>query len=58
APLVEAIRLYQASAPVEVKRYFELQNDGSFSSDTIMLEAHKADVAAGRQTSDAAGADY
>ncbi|EAS2979926.1 SAM-dependent methyltransferase, partial [Salmonella enterica] len=42
APLVEAIRLYQASAPVEVKRYFELQDDGSFSSDTIMLEAHKA----------------
>lgn len=42
APLVEAIRLYQASAPVEVKRYFELQDDGSFSSDTIILEAHKA----------------
>lgn len=42
APLVEAIRLYQASAPAEVKRYFELQDDGSFSSDTLMLEAHKA----------------
>ncbi|SQH41784.1 S-adenosyl-L-methionine (SAM)-dependent methyltransferase PhcB [Salmonella enterica] len=42
APLVEAIRLYQASAPAEVKHYFELQDDGSFSSDTIMLEAHKA----------------
>ncbi|ELJ6288550.1 methyltransferase domain-containing protein [Salmonella enterica] len=42
APLVEAIRLYQGSAPAEVKRYFELQDDGSFSSDTIMLEAHKA----------------
>ncbi|EDX9486913.1 methyltransferase domain-containing protein [Salmonella enterica] len=41
-PLVEAIRLYQASAPAEVKRYFELQDDGSFSSDTIMLEAYKA----------------
>ncbi|EDV3803913.1 methyltransferase domain-containing protein [Salmonella enterica subsp. diarizonae] len=42
AALVEAIRLYQASASAEVKRYFELQDDGSFSSDTIMLEAYKA----------------
>ncbi|MGS9333154.1 SAM-dependent methyltransferase, partial [Salmonella enterica subsp. enterica serovar Infantis] len=42
APLDEDIRLYQASAPVEVKRYFEVQDDGSCSSDTSMLEAHKA----------------
>lgn len=41
AALVQAIRLYQASASAEVKRYFELQDDGSFSSDTIMLEAYK-----------------
>nr|EHY5982926.1 SAM-dependent methyltransferase [Escherichia coli] len=25
-----------------VKTYFALQNDGSFTSDIIMLEAHKA----------------
>jgi SAM-dependent methyltransferase len=41
-PLVEAIRLYQQSASAEVKAYFELQQDGSFTSDTIMFEAHKA----------------
>ncbi len=40
APVVEAIRLYQASAPVEVKRYFELQDDGSVSRETSFLEAH------------------
>ncbi|HIF6276907.1 TPA: class I SAM-dependent methyltransferase, partial [Raoultella ornithinolytica] len=42
APLVEAIRLYQESASAEVKAYFALQQDGSFTSDTIMFEAHKA----------------
>ncbi|MFJ5426811.1 SAM-dependent methyltransferase, partial [Enterobacter sp. CER55] len=26
----------------EVKAYFELQDDGSFTSDTIMAEAQKA----------------
>ncbi|MDQ4430984.1 class I SAM-dependent methyltransferase [Yokenella regensburgei] len=40
--LCEAIRLYQESASEEVKRYFALQADGSFTSDTIWLEAHKA----------------
>ena len=40
--LVEAIRLYQQSASAEVKAYFELQEDGSFTSDTILFEAHKA----------------
>ena len=42
AALVEAIRLYQDSASAEVKAYFELQSDGSFTSDIIMFEAHKA----------------
>ena len=41
-PLEEAIRLYQQSASAEVKAYFELQEDGSFTSDTILFEAHKA----------------
>ncbi|HEX4503402.1 MAG TPA: methyltransferase domain-containing protein [Scandinavium sp.] len=40
--LCAAIRLYQDSASQEVKEYFELQEDGSFTSDTIMAEAHKA----------------
>ena len=40
--LVAAIRLYQDSASAEVKAYFALQDDGSFTSDTIMFEAHKA----------------
>lgn len=42
AALTEAIRLYQESASAEVKAYFALQQDGSFTSDTIMFEAHKA----------------
>ena len=41
-PLCTAIRLYQESASQEVKNYFALQEDGSFSSDTIMVEAFKA----------------
>jgi ubiquinone/menaquinone biosynthesis C-methylase UbiE len=41
-PLCEAIRLYQQSASHEVQRYFELQEDGSFTSDIIMVEAQKA----------------
>lgn len=41
-PLCEAIRLYQQSASHEVKRYFELHDDGSFTSDIIMVEAQKA----------------
>lgn len=40
--LADAIRVYQQSASTEVKTYFALQNDGSFTSDTIMIEAHKA----------------
>jgi hypothetical protein len=40
--LSQAIRLYQESASAEVKAYFELQEDGSFTSDTIMAEAQKA----------------
>lgn len=42
AVLVEAIRVYQESASADVKAYFGLQADGSFISDTIMVEAHKA----------------
>lgn len=42
APLCEAIRLYQESASADVKVWFALQDDGSFTSDTIMFEAHKA----------------
>jgi hypothetical protein len=41
--LSQAIRLYQESASAEVKAYFELQEDGSFTSDTIMAEAQKRD---------------
>lgn len=37
--LADAIRAYQKSASDEVKHYYELQRDGSFTSDTIMLEA-------------------
>lgn len=42
AALSDAIRIYQQSASAEVKAYFALQEDGSFTSDTIMVEAHKA----------------
>ncbi|QMR76782.1 class I SAM-dependent methyltransferase [Enterobacter sp. RHBSTW-00175] len=40
--LSQAIRLYQDSASADVKAYFELQEDGSFTSDTIMAEVQKA----------------
>lgn len=40
--LSDAIRLYQQSASQQVKRYFELTEDGSFTSDTIMAEAQKS----------------
>ncbi|STJ40725.1 putative methyltransferase [Escherichia coli] len=40
--LVDAIRIYQQSASTEVRTYFSLQNDGSFTSDIIMVDAHKA----------------
>ncbi|OAT19154.1 SAM-dependent methyltransferase [Buttiauxella gaviniae ATCC 51604] len=39
--LAEAIRIYQKSASDEVQHYFELQADGSFTSDIIMLEAKR-----------------
>ncbi len=39
AVLADAIRAYQQSASDEVQRYFELQEDGSFSSDIVMIEA-------------------
>ena len=42
AVLCDAIRLYQQSASQEVKAYFELQENGSFTSDNLMLEARKA----------------
>lgn len=41
AVMAEAIRAYQESAADEVKRYFALEDDGSFCSDTIMIEAIK-----------------
>ncbi|HKN04507.1 MAG TPA: class I SAM-dependent methyltransferase [Buttiauxella sp.] len=41
AILADAIRMYQQSASDEVQRYFELQTDGSFTSDIIMLEAKR-----------------
>ena len=41
AALTEAIRLYQHSASQEVRNYFELQKDGSFTSDILMAEAHR-----------------
>lgn len=41
--LCEAIRLYQDSASAEVKMYFALQAEGSFTSDIVMLEAYKAE---------------
>ncbi|SFR04455.1 MULTISPECIES: class I SAM-dependent methyltransferase [unclassified Enterobacter] len=40
--LCDAIRLYQDSASREVKEYFELQPDGSFTSDIVMVEGQKA----------------
>lgn len=39
--MADAIRAYQKSASDEVQRYFELQEDGSFTSDIVMLEAAK-----------------
>ena len=39
--LVDAIRAYQQAAPRDVKRYYALQDDGSFSTDTVLIEAVK-----------------
>lgn len=40
--LCDAIRIYQMSASAEVKAYFELRGDGTFTSDIIMVEGQKA----------------
>jgi len=37
--MVQAIRAYQRSASDEVQRYFALQPDGSFCTDTLFIEA-------------------
>ncbi len=37
--MVQAIRAYQHSAPIEVLQYYELQGDGSFTTDTLLIEA-------------------
>ncbi|UWS30130.1 class I SAM-dependent methyltransferase [Erwinia pyrifoliae] len=37
--MVQAIRAYQHSAPDDVQRYYALQPDGSFSTDTLFIEA-------------------
>lgn len=47
--LTQAIRLYQESASADVKAYFELHDDGSFTSDTIMAEAQKRDKQKGTE---------
>ena len=39
--MVQAIRAYQLSAPDDVQRYYALQSDGSFSTDTIFIEAQR-----------------
>lgn len=39
--LAEAIQVYQQSASKAVQDYFQLQADGSFTSDTIMIEVYK-----------------
>ncbi|CCP02204.1 hypothetical protein BN439_1123 [Erwinia amylovora Ea644] len=39
--MVQAIRAYQRSAPDDVQRYYALQPDGSFSTDTFFIEAIK-----------------
>ncbi|QCR36953.1 class I SAM-dependent methyltransferase [Nissabacter sp. SGAir0207] len=38
---VTAIRALQQGASAEVAAYFAIQPDGSFSSDTLMIEAHR-----------------
>ncbi|OZI68883.1 class I SAM-dependent methyltransferase [Bordetella genomosp. 1] len=41
APLVQALRDMLAIAPAPVKQHFQIQADGSFSSDSLTLVAHK-----------------
>jgi len=39
-PRVVAIRSLWSSAPDEVREYFDVQDDGSFKLDALMVEAH------------------
>ncbi|PKH21217.1 SAM-dependent methyltransferase [Enterobacterales bacterium CwR94] len=39
--LVQGIRAYQQTVSDEVRRYFDVQPDGSFTTDTIFIEATK-----------------
>lgn len=39
--LAKAIRQYQVSASQSVQQYYELQEEGSFTTDTIMIEVYK-----------------
>lgn len=39
--MIEAIRAYQQSASEDVQRYYALKPDGSFSTDTLFIEAVK-----------------
>lgn len=41
AILVEAIKVYQQTASSDTKRYFELQPDGSFTTDMMIIETRK-----------------
>jgi len=43
AERVSAIRSIWASAPDEVRHYFDVQNDGSFKLDAMMIEATRRD---------------
>ena len=39
-PRVVAIRSLWSGAPDEVRQYFDVQEDGSFKLDALMVEAH------------------
>ncbi|WP_176700268.1 hypothetical protein [Gilliamella sp. App2-1] len=39
--LIEAIRIYQETAADDTKNYFELQADGSFTTDMMIIETEK-----------------
>jgi hypothetical protein len=41
-PLAKAIRMVQESAPLEVRRHFAIEPDGSFMLDTMMFETTAA----------------
>jgi hypothetical protein len=38
APQVAAIRALQSIAPEDVTRYFEVEGDGSFSVDSMLMQ--------------------